>query len=412
MYSSVGSVSDEEPGVNTTSSAPYFRSSRERGDERDARATIASASAPRLWEEMEADLERDQQMLEIEDEKLELQIRLDTAMRETEGLKRQLDEIIETEALIIQQGKEGRAGGLARINYLGTHAGVVGIVTSILSGLINGLVMFSFCVAFASLMFNKKLEQYITVGVEIQCSTVLVGIFAKLTSRMPFSIFGPDIIPALFLASAADNIARVIDEPSELMPTLLVAFVLSSFLLALTCILLAYFNGHRIVDYLPISVLKGFLACIGYEVMKAAWKTSAGEHYEDFDKWHMWKLVLPAYPMGVTMYFFKRYHIGNPVVAMAFFLVGPLVLFFSVLAISGLSVDEARNSGWFYEKAKYSLFERQWEMLNLAKVDTRGLGAAMPDVLVMVVICSMDILLKLQSTKKKKSDSRLITITS
>jgi len=358
----------------------------------------------KAWETMDAELQQERQIVEMEEERKELTVRLQTLQQQSTMLQRKLQHLDANKKELQNNVAERKT---ARWEWLGTEANCIGIATSILSGLICGLIMFSFCVAFASLIFEKDLEDHISLGVEIQCATVFIGAIGKFTTGMPFSIFGPDIIPALFLASAAKKIQEVLsgdtdngEISNQLIPTLLVSFMLSSFLLSISCGLLVYFKGHRAVNYLPISVLKGFLACIGYEVMKAAWKTSAGAYYQDLHTWNCWKLVLPAFPMGLAMYFFKRYHIGNPVVTMGSFLVGPLVLFFIILAASGTSIEEARDAGWFYGKADYILFEKQWELADMTKVSGAGLGAAIIDVLVLVLVCSMDILLKLQSSKK------------
>ncbi|GAB5354051.1 hypothetical protein AAMO2058_000086800 [Amorphochlora amoebiformis] len=315
------------------------------------------AKTLQAWEEMDAQLQHEQKVDEVETASREATERLELLEQEAESVRITLKSLEEKKRSLQHNSKNK----MDRNALLGTKLGYTGVVTSVLSGFICGLIMFSFCVAFASLIFNKGTEDYIALGVEIQCVSVMIGLFGKAFSRMPFSIFGPDIIPALFLAAASRNILDSLPANSdEFIPTLLVTIMLSSSILGIMCVVLFLFNGHRAVNYLPISVLRGFLACIGLEVMKAAWKTSAGHHYAQIFSWNTLKLELPAFPMGILMYFAKRYHIGNPVVTMASFLVGPIALFFLVMTSTGMTMEEARSHGWFYEPVDFILFDKQW----------------------------------------------------
>ena len=56
-----------------------------------------------------------------------------------------------------------------------------------------------------------------------------------------------------------------------------IAFIHSCIqLCAITWLLIGYLNGTRIVDYVPVAVVAGFLGCLAYKVLYYCIKVSVG----------------------------------------------------------------------------------------------------------------------------------------
>ena len=70
-----------------------------------------------------------------------------------------------------------------------------------------------------------------------------------------------------------------------------------------------------------MSVLNGFLGCIGYKTMDKAVLIACGEEtYHEPWTARFWMFFLPAVPIGTCMYFMKKHHIGKPILVLPFFL--------------------------------------------------------------------------------------------
>ena len=126
--------------------------------------------------------------------------------------------------------------------------------------------MFVFSCTFSSMLFatddsNKEMFNFTETGVGMNTFTVAVGgtMFA-LFSGCRVSIAGPDITPTLFFSSMRSTIAaETAGDDAAVLPTLLLAIWLSTLTLALLFLALGHFRLTRVVQFLPASLLCGFL---------------------------------------------------------------------------------------------------------------------------------------------------------
>ena len=217
-------------------------------------------------------------------------------------------------------------------------------------------------------------------------------------STISISIAGPDIVPAIFLGAMARTIEqRVGNDEDAAVSTLIFMVLLSTLCMTATWLLMAHYKLSRLLDYLPISVVSGFLASIGYELMKKAVKMSVGYYKYDFPDSHFWMLLSPAIPLGLSLYYLKKYHIGDPVVLLSCYLIGPVILFY--LIAWGEDLDNLRYEGWLYEETEYSLFWHPWTHFHLNKIDPGAIFACLPNLAILVVLTVIDSLLQITTTK-------------
>ena len=292
----------------------------------------------------------------------------------------------------------------------GHGGGGGGFVAYAFSGLVNGMLMFVFCCVFASLIFEAcgETADFVPVGVSMHTITVfIVGGLTTLMSSLPCSIAGPDVNPALFFAIIAEKIvtkiegtcsstshggddhgdsghrflaaaggnssshSEVFGHSEQAAATIIFTIMLCTLILALTFFMLGYFNATRVVQFVPSCVLSGFLAVVGYKIMLKAIDAATGAHISlelnhivispiwtgDF-----WAKLGPAVPLGVTIYYLKKHHIGNPLVMLPTLLGVPLLLFYIVLLADsdggdlGERIKKARADGWYYKEFKVKPF--------------------------------------------------------
>lgn len=297
-----------------------------------------------------------------------------------------------------------------------------------LSGLVCGLLMFVFACVFSEMMFGTRpaLNRAVALGVGMQTMTVTVGalIFAR-GSGCRSIIAGPDINPVVFLAEAAAAIAdKLCPESSnsgsyslapsagnasyvplcsvDPVPTVLVASSLATLMVGASFLLLGVLRLTEIVGYIPANVVSGFLSCIGYKVLKKSVEVACPTEYKlklDYLKYYFgswagsWMFLIPALPIGLTLYALKRYHIGRPTVYFPFFVVVPTAVFYTVIYAQGIGLEEARAMGWlFAPKAAQNQFWAQYAEMygSLGTVRWDALSAAWPSWIVMLLIVNLD----------------------
>jgi hypothetical protein len=260
-----------------------------------------------------------------------------------------------------------RFGGSKASN--GAHAGEhheASMATCVLSGLICGLMMFVFCCVFAEMVFgqNALLRPDVPLGVSVQTLTAMLGAFAFARFSGCHAIMaGPDINPLVFIAETA----RVISEgllascdggdgsgsasgsfascPSAMesaVPTVLVAGAIGTLLVGMFFFFLGKMRLTVVVGFIPANVISGFLACIGWKVLKAAIQIACPIsvkkpfkfiYYSYYlGSWESsWRYLLPALPVGIPLYLLKRWHYGKPTVNFPLFITVPTALFYVVV---------------------------------------------------------------------------------
>ena len=149
--------------------------------------------------------------------------------------------------------------------------------------------------------------------------------------------------------------------PQQLLPTLLAAIALSSLLISATTYALGAWQSTKLVQFIPITVMRGFLACVGMEIMKVAIENATGGHVDNLGLlWdaRFWCWLAPAMACGVLLYVLKVRHVVPAGVLFSAFLVVPITLFVLILWATDTSLPQARELGWMpIELAPGAYFE-------------------------------------------------------
>lgn len=302
----------------------------------------------------------------------------------------------------------------------------------IISTLFVLLLRFVFCIVFALLIHKAHKEFYksIAIGIHVQLISCVVSCLAIATfSKIGVSIGGPDIIVPLFTADMAKIIGNRIQaglvEHEQALPTLLLMIFLTTFITAVFWIIIGFARVSRIIDFLPMSVQAGFLACIGYKVCLYAVKLSVGhEWYAGHfgQTWNFYKLLIAGIPLGFALYYMKKFHKRTripPVILLPAFLALPIAVIYLVMVFMGQDVEDLRDNGWMFDKVEHSDFRTQWSIflagnkshnyngtqtdvhLDLGQVDWGSIALCLPSMFTAVFVVTIDALIKIRSTKKK-----------
>ncbi len=159
----------------------------------------------------------------------------------------------------------------------------------------------------------------------------------------------------------------------------------------------------------------GFLASIGIIILEKAIKICTGDRlFKHPDYPEFWMLLLPAVPIGLALYFSKRFHFAAPIATVPVLLFFPFVLFYIIVYALGKNVEDIRNldlcahysngvgCSWMFPLFDASPVQQQW-VQSFGKpenISWIALAAAIPNFLTMIVILCVDSLLKISATKK------------
>mmetsp|Transcript_2425 Transcript_2425/g.4091 ORF Transcript_2425/g.4091 Transcript_2425/m.4091 type:complete len:1254 (+) Transcript_2425:103-3864(+) len=301
-----------------------------------------------------------------------------------------------------------------------------GMLTQILSGLVCGFILFIFSCLFSSMLFDQDaaLAAWSPLGPNVNTVAIFIGtLFYSRLSGCKAVIPGPDINPVVFFAQAMSLISLQLCpgvhtedktddhmcDGTSLMPTVLASLFLGSILTGIAFLLVGKFRLTNILGYVPATLVCGFLSCIGFKVLKAAIEVASPvpkplklhslQMYLDWET--SGKHIVASLPVGVPLYLFKRYHIGKPTQIFPFFILVPLTVFYSVLLAQGITVDEARDAGWFHPKAPRNHFWLQWFKLygKVDEIEWWTLPKCVPTFMVMLIMVSLDNMLQLVSSE-------------
>mmetsp|Transcript_1723 Transcript_1723/g.3188 ORF Transcript_1723/g.3188 Transcript_1723/m.3188 type:complete len:1472 (-) Transcript_1723:364-4779(-) len=326
------------------------------------------------------------------------------------------------------------------------------IVSAVISGFVNYLLMFGLCCAYGMIMFTDDFNgQHRALGVKLNLLTsLLAGLWCAAFSKVPVAIGGPDLNPVVFLGAfvnvisegVASNVGlgdfpgskerRLMHEPfrrlggggggggevdwcmkggdhmkyhlvecvdyhETLRATTIFSVMFSSAVLGTLYFVLGKFKITRFVSYVPTSVQEAFLSCIGYKVFKYALLFT---NYQPLQ-------FIPAACIGVTLYFLKAHHIGNPAIMIPTLVLVPLGIFHGICAIAGLDIETMRVTGavdnWMFPTLTHCDFWELWtdSYGKVDKIDFKAWMKTLPDFASMIVVCLIDCLLKISSTESK-----------
>ncbi len=222
----------------------------------------------------------------------------------------------------------------------------------VISGVVVALVMVSYSLSFALLIFSGPLAGYLALGVSVTLlSAGLCGILVALGGSMRMSIAGPDTATMAVVSALTTGIAsQLAGGPADLM----IAHVMAGITLTTVIAGIALYGlgaAHMGVwiRYIPYPVLGGFLASAGWLLAAGAVKVITGHPLNIaglaalIEPEPLSKLIAGVgFALAIVIARARfRHDFALPGVLVAGFAVAHLSL-----AAFGLSPEAARAAGW------------------------------------------------------------------
>ncbi|OWZ13038.1 Sulfate Permease, partial [Phytophthora megakarya] len=230
------------------------------------------------------------------------------------------------------------------------------LANSLLYGVVNAIRAIPTMYGYAVIIFSHP-----TFGPFMPALSKLVifssavhQVMFTLMSSMPFAIGQVQDAGLIFLSAMATSICNSLGanvSPEAKVATTIVTIGIATASLGVCLVVMGRFKLAALASYLPMPVIGGYLAFIGIFCLYAGLALSTGLVINDFSSMldmfhdtHNILLCVPGFLGGATLLIVSQ-NFKNPFALSTAIMVMP-VLFFLVLAIGSISLDEARQDGW------------------------------------------------------------------
>jgi SulP family sulfate permease len=282
---------------------------------------------------------------------------------------------------------------------------VAGLIGDLTAGAVSTLVMLCYAMSLGTMIFSADLARYAELGVPTALvSCVVTALVIALTSSMRANIGGPDSNATAFLVGVAAGVASSVrangGSPSTILLTVLIAIALCSVVTGIILYAIGSSKRSRSLQFLPYPVMGGFLAGTGYLLLAGAFRVMTGEA----PQWNTlpallmhlhWLAWVPAVIVGGLLTILWR--LWNHAAVLPLTLAFGIALFYLLLHVAGVSIDDARQTGLLLPHVP--LHAIQLPELHLGAslahgaIDWSAIGAHLPETLVVTSVSAITILM-------------------
>src|SRR5262245_28013692 len=268
-------------------------------------------------------------------------------------------------------------------------------VPSVFAGVMSGTLVITFGISLAALIFAGDLVRHLPngIGLTLLGSAVLGAVVALGSSFRP-AVAAPQESTAVIIAIVAASInSRVqFQRGEDPLPTVIVAFGLTSLLTGAFFLALGLLKLGSIVRFIPYPVVGGFLAGTGWLLLQGSISVMSGVPLAlgNFpllfqpDTLLTW---LPGLGFGVLLtLLLRRYH--HYLLLPALLLVG-IGVFYGVLVLSGTHVSVALQKGLLLGPFPEGTFWPPTPLSVLPKVNWGALMASAGDLTAVTILATL-----------------------
>eukprot|EP00040_Diaphanoeca_grandis_P019374 m.102250 g.102250 ORF g.102250 m.102250 type:complete len:981 (-) comp27395_c0_seq2:91-3033(-) len=232
---------------------------------------------------------------------------------------------------------------------------LTGVLQGLMFGAVNGIIVLPVLVGFAHIIFRDPFFQpYMESLTKLVFFSAAVHQFSfSIKSSLPFSIGLVQDAGLIFLSSMSTSIVGLLKGKAtdeEILVTVLCWIGISTTMLGVALFITGKLKLAALVQYIPLPVIGGYLAYIGFYCFEAGITLMSGEQVEAFKDWKLignaeaMIHIAPGVGLGLMLLFV--------VTKFRHFLVLPVTLllipigFYVVLAATNTSMEEARSQNW------------------------------------------------------------------
>jgi MFS superfamily sulfate permease-like transporter len=249
------------------------------------------------------------------------------------------------------------------------------VLLDVMYGLVNVVILAPVCVSFTNIIFSHPFWiPYLPLLVKlVMFSSCIHQACFSLFSTLPFAVGQVQDAGLIFLSSMAYTMVESLKKDHEsdevIIATVLAVLAVCTFTLGIALIIIGRLKFAVVVQYIPVPVIGGYLAFIGFFCGKAGFvmmtglQTSGLTFIKDLFGHGMVMLWFPGFLLGVGMYMSLR-TFSSPYV-LPIYMACMLLLFYSMLFAEGMSLEDARESYLIAPLTKEEPFYESWNVYNL-----------------------------------------------
>jgi len=265
-------------------------------------------------------------------------------------------------------------------------------------GLIIGAVEAIFAMAFAALVFGGRIEDFIAEGISLYlgAAALTLGIFAWLAGSRGV-VGGLQPATAVVLATVSATVAvTAFGSIERAFVTVVAASLVVTVLCGIAFVMLGTFRRANLIRFVPYPVVGGFLAGIGWLLVKSAVYVSADvlpslTPIGDLFQASALQLWGPAFALGVILLVATRL-VKRPMVIPVVLGIG-LVLFAIGMLVTGSSIASARSGHWLL-LGPFDSFQswQPWTLRAITGADWSAVAGQWAGILAAVLVATIVIL--------------------
>jgi len=246
---------------------------------------------------------------------------------------------------------------------------------SFLYGLINAAIVLPVLMSFGSIIYrDEAFGPYMPVLIKL---TVISGMMHQICfsalSSLPFAVGQVQDAGLIFLSGMAANIVQYCKSHGHndeaLLATVTIGLSISTALLGIGLAILGKLQLAQYVQMLPVSVIAGYLAFIGWFCGVSGFALMANGGGASITLSFLWKnakFILPGLIGGLLIYLLVRRIRHMAVLPSCIFLL--ISGFYTVLLMTGTSVESATEYGWIRPSDPPPVWYHTWDYLAFDKV--------------------------------------------
>jgi SulP family sulfate permease len=240
-------------------------------------------------------------------------------------------------------------------------------IHDVLGGAAASVLMVTFGLSYALLIFAGPLTSYLAYGVSTTfiASAVLASVIA-LGSSFRFAVAGPDsstaAVTAILASSLAERMTETHPSASLLAPVLLTLAVVT----IVTGMVLCGFGISRMgraIRYVPYPVVGGFLGATAVLILSGAIRVITGlrPQFATLDRFgNVTTLSELAAACAMAAILYLTWHRSRNPFALPVILVGGVTVAHVAFLVAGLSPEQAQLSGWTFQAPPRVSFMSPW----------------------------------------------------
>ena len=272
----------------------------------------------------------------------------------------------------------------------------------VVAGLITGFLAVAFAVSDAAFIFSGNLTRYLPIGIVVTLSaTAILAVVTGYMSSVRGLIALPQEVTVASLATIAGSVYFALpfsaSEPQKI-ATVIVAIALSSAATGVFLFAMGAFRLGRLVRYVPVPVVGGFLAGMGCLIFVGSFGVATGISPSMSSLHALWEVPavvksLFAILFAVALWIASertRSPIAAPVTIVLF-----TVLFHAIGQISGYTIDELTKMGWFLKISGDAFTWPPISFSDLTLVDWRAIVPQVFTIATMMLVSAMAVLMNI-----------------